>query len=85
MLIYEKGCRIQGRHKPEKKDSMENIGPGSYKIPEIKSPTAVRFVESKRQDMKDKQSAYNPSPFEYNPKRFPEAYRSSDGFRMGYA
>jgi hypothetical protein len=27
----------------------------------------------------------NPSPFDYHPKRFPEAYRNNDGFRMGYA
>lgn len=76
---------MQGRHKPEKSDTMENIGPGSYKIPEIKSPTAVRFVESKRQDIKNKENCSNPSPFEYNLKRFPEAHRGNEGFRIGYA
>lgn len=80
-----KGCRILGRYEEVKKDSLENIGPGSYKIPEIKSPTAVRFVESKRQDIRNPQTADNPSPFDYNPKRFPEVNGNNKGFRMGYA
>lgn len=39
-----KGCLILGKNNTVKKDHMENIGPGSYKMPENKSPTAVRFV-----------------------------------------
>ena len=83
MFSNHKSCKIKGKY-PEPKRDVFNTGPGAYELPDTKSKLGARFNTTYNKNaLEGSVQKDNPSPFSYNPKRYPENINENSGFSIG--